>query len=152
MQKHADQESRQYEMPDSPTTAMNVERPLGDTEDYSRRSSLRSTSIYDSRPGSPGGGPEKTDPWDAASRRSSRGPELTVTTTADEPQQPQEAPPPQKMSLLNLLPVRLLAEMHPGGPFFNIFDLVCCRPRHQRDLLVKCTQWFHKNLRIFQTP
>ena len=34
-------------MPDSPTTAMNADpRPWGD-DDFSRRSSLRSTSIYD---------------------------------------------------------------------------------------------------------
>ncbi len=34
-------------MPDSPTTAMNVvERPWAD-DDFSRRSSLRSMSIYD---------------------------------------------------------------------------------------------------------
>ena len=36
----------QYEMPESPTTAMNSERPWGEMDD-SRRSSLRSTSIYD---------------------------------------------------------------------------------------------------------
>ena len=33
-------------MPESPTTAMNSERPWGEMDD-SRRSSLRSTSIYD---------------------------------------------------------------------------------------------------------
>ena len=34
-------------MPDSPTTAMNVDRMMMGEDDFSRRSSLRSTSIYD---------------------------------------------------------------------------------------------------------
>ena len=34
-------------MPDSPTTAMNVDRMMMGEDDYSRRSSLRSTSLYD---------------------------------------------------------------------------------------------------------
>ena len=34
-------------MPDSPTTAMNVQRMMTGDDDFSRRSSLRSQSIYD---------------------------------------------------------------------------------------------------------
>ena len=34
-------------MPDSPTTAMNVDRMMIGDDDFSRRSSLRSQSIYD---------------------------------------------------------------------------------------------------------
>ena len=126
--RYPDQDSKNLEMPDSPTTAMNSDRAWGDMDDMSRRSSLRSTSIGDQGPDSPTG-PNPTDnPWgiDQASRRSSHGstkPEVLVTTipsvdqsgAAEEDQEQGSGEGKMTMSkLMSLLPVHKFprAEFH----------------------------------------
>ena len=103
-------------MPDSPTTAMNSDRAWGDMDEMSRRSSLRSTSIGEHGPDSPGPGATE-NPWPGESRRSSHGstkPEVLVTTIASEdhgsahPDDEQEGQEGGKMTmakLMSLLPV-----------------------------------------------
>jgi len=115
-------------MPDSPTTAMNVDRMMIGDDDFSRRSSLRSQSIYDYEGTHEGGGAdspgsEKTkNPWEAdgASRRSSLStkPEVMVTGS-DGDQNAQngagvgKTPMPKLMSLLPApIPTRFIGKMH----------------------------------------
>ena len=122
--RYPEQDSKNLEMPESPTTAMNSDRAWGDMDDMSRRSSLRSTSIADQGPDSPTGPAPTDNPWaHDVSRRSSHGsarPEVLVTTIASvdqssaaEEDQAENAEGKMTMTkLMSLLPV-----------YFTLFSL-----------------------------